>query len=82
MTDWKTKVILREGQVLRHVSSKTQGFMQETDLDSYEIVDAEGAVTGTVLKEEHIAVKGFKRTVRITQKDNSGSVIVDATLQE
>lgn len=78
--DWNAKVQLRAGETLRHEGSKAEGFMQETDVNTYSIIDAAGSVTGSVKVTDHTAVKGFKRTVRVVQKDATGKIIVDTTL--
>ncbi len=77
---WKLHVILKEGETLKHASSSTQGFMQETDVDVYSVVGADGAVVGSVTVTDHTAVRGFKRTVKVVQKDDVGKVVVDKTV--
>lgn len=54
--------------------------MQETDVDTYSIVGADGTITGSVKVTDHTAVKGFKRTVRVLQKDADGRVVVETVL--
>jgi hypothetical protein len=75
--DWRGKLHLRDGETLRHEESKVEGFMQETDVDTYSIVNGAGSVTGTVRVTDHTAVKGFKRTVRVVQKDANGRVVLE-----
>lgn len=58
--DWRSKVILNAGETLRHDGSTIEGFMQETDVDVYSIVNADGSVTGSLRVTDHTAVKGFK----------------------
>lgn len=72
---WKDKVVLREGEKLEHQGSKVSGFMGETDIDTYAIVDANGIQTGTVVVEDHTAVKGFKRTITVTQTNLQGEEV-------
>jgi hypothetical protein len=74
---WQSRVILRDGESLKHERSSTQGFMQETDVDTYSIVQADGSVVGSVTVTDHTAVRGFKRTVNVVQKDTNGKVVVD-----
>jgi hypothetical protein len=76
MTKWKDKLVLRDGEELRHLSSKSAGFMAETDIDTYEIVRADGVVTGTVRVEDHTAVKGFRRSITVVQIDAEGNNVV------
>ena len=74
---FKEKLILADGQTLRHVRSREKGFMGETDETTYDVVDAAGAVVGSVTHERHLAVKGFKLTESVKQRDEAGNVIVD-----
>lgn len=77
MSSWKDKVIVAPDCSLRHKQSRTKGFMQETDIYEYDIVDARGEVVGTVVVTDHTAVRGFRRTIRLQQRDKSGATIVD-----
>lgn len=74
---WKSKIILKQGEELKHESTSISGFMQETDIDVYAVVREDGTPGGSVKVEDHTAVKGFKRTIWVVQKDNDGMVIVD-----
>lgn len=78
--NWQEKLVLKAGEELRHESSRTKGFMQETDIDEYSIVSADGTKMGSVTVTDHTAVKGFKRTVSILQKDSTGKTIVDLSI--
>ena len=73
---WKDKLILGEGEVLKHLGSKTAGFMGETDIDSYAVVSSDGTEVGSVKVEDHTAVKGFGRTITVIQTDASGKEVV------
>lgn len=73
---WKEKLILSEGETLKHLGSKTAGFMGETDIDTYAVVRPDGTEAGSVKVEDHTAVKGFRRTITVTQTDASGKEIV------
>jgi len=73
---FRDRLILSEGQTLKHVSSREKGFMGETDVDTYDVVDVAGAVVGRVVYEKHIAVKGFRVTESVQQRDATGTVIV------
>lgn len=44
---------------------------------THDMIGNDGALTGAVLVEEHTAVKGFKRTLRVQQRDVSGKVVVE-----
>jgi hypothetical protein len=76
---WKDKVILRDGEALKHLGSKTAGFMGETDIDSYAVVSLEGVEVGSVKVEDHTAVKGFRRTITVIQTDASGKELVHSS---
>ena len=60
MTEWRSKLILQEGDQLKHTGSRTSGFMAETDVDTYDVISAEGVVIGSVTVEDHTNVKGGK----------------------
>jgi hypothetical protein len=76
MSEWKHKIVLNAGESLSFVGSSMKGFMQETDVMTYNVVGSDGAKVGTVVVEDHTAVKGFRRTITVSQKDNEGTVIV------
>ena len=62
MSDWKQKIILKPGESLKFIASSMKGFMQETDVTTYDVVSSDGAKAGTVVVEDHTAVKGFRGT--------------------
>ena len=74
---WKDKIILKIDEELKHESSKTKGFMGEEDIDLYLVVRNDGTQTGTVTVSDHTAIKGFRRTIWVVQKDAAGRVLVD-----
>lgn len=76
MSEWKHKVVLNAGESLSFVGSSMKGFMQETDVTTYDVVGIDGDKVGTVVVEDHTAVKGFRRTISVVQKDIEGRVIV------
>lgn len=76
---FQDRLVLLNGQTLKYVSSREKGFMGETDVDTYDVVDATGTVVGRVVYEKHIAVKGFKVTERVEQRDATGKVIVETS---
>lgn len=75
MSDWREKIVLRSGEQLKRTGSKSTGFMGETDVDTYDVVDAQGATVGSVTVEDHTAVRGFKRTISVEQRDGAGAII-------
>lgn len=78
--DWRAKVILQDGESLKFERSYSRGFMEEEDVEEYQIVLADGTVTGSVVMKDHIAVKGFKQTVWVVQKNAAGETILDVRL--
>jgi hypothetical protein len=74
---WKEKIILMDGEELKHENSKTSGFLQEEDIDTYSIIRADGTKTGSVKVVDHTAVKGFKRTIWVVQTDLNGKEVVN-----
>ena len=74
--DWRTKLVLNDGEQLNHTGSSMKGFMQETDVETYDVVSASGSKVGTVTVEDHTAVKGFRRTISVCQRDLTGNVVV------
>lgn len=74
MFNLESKPTLQAGELIK---SSSKGFMQETDLMIYDVIDASGKKTGTVEVEDHTAVKGFRRTVSFIQRGVDGKVLVD-----
>lgn len=79
MANWHDKVVLNPGETLRVDSSRSEGFMQETDIDECSVLNAAGDVVGKVKATDHTAVRGFKRTLSVKQTSTSGQVVVDET---
>lgn len=76
MVSWKDKILIEEDWSLQHKQSRSRGFMQEIDINEYDIVDAFSSLVGTVVVTNHTAVKGFRRTVNVEQRDKAGAVVV------
>ena len=77
MEEWQGKVLLQDGERLQHTGSSMTGSWQETDVDAYDIIAADGTKMGTVTVEDHTAIKGFRRTISVCQRDVAGNVIVE-----
>ena len=75
--EWKDKLALNEGEKLLHTGASMKGFMQETDVDTYDVLSADGTKVGTVTVEDHTAVRGLRRTISVCQRDVSGKVLVE-----
>jgi len=73
---WKTKLVLGEGDALVHKAARSAGFMGETDINTYSIMQADGNVSGAVRVEHHTAVRGFKRTITVVQTNVDGKEVV------
>jgi hypothetical protein len=82
MATWKEKLQLKDGESLKLERRYSEGFMQETDVEVYRIVDGTGDVTGQVKYTDHTAVRGFRRTLRVVQTDATGKTVVDERLSE
>lgn len=74
---WREKVVLKDGEKLKHERSHSKGFMSEEDINEYVVLDSQGAVVGKVVHTDHTAVKGFRRTQTVRQTDAEGRVLVD-----
>lgn len=72
----KEKLKLAQGESLRMDDSHSKGFMGETDVTNYSILDASGNVVGSVEHEEHTAVRGFRVTNLLTQRDLQGNIVI------
>lgn len=77
MFNLESKLVLQAGETLKLISSSCKGFMQETDLMTYDVINASGDKVGTVEVEDHTAVKGFRRTVSFIQRGIDGKVLID-----
>ena len=76
MIDEKLK--LAQGESLRKEGSHAKGFMGETEVTNYSILDAFGNVVGSVEHIEHTAVRGLRVTNSLTQRDSEGNAVVSA----
>jgi hypothetical protein len=73
---WKDRLQLQPGETLELTGSKEKGFMGETDVSDYDILDAEGRKVGSVTHECHMAVKGFRISHNVVQRDAAGAVVI------
>ncbi|WP_422012724.1 hypothetical protein [Roseateles sp.] len=74
---WKTLIALAPDQELKSEGSRMAGFMAEEDVDTYAVVGSDGVKAGEVVVRDHTNVKGFKRTIRVTQSDAAGKQLLD-----
>jgi hypothetical protein len=75
----EARLKLKDGETLKRTGSRTKGPLQETDITSYVILDAQGKEIGTVEHTEHTAIKGFKQSERIVRRDMAGTIVTDET---
>lgn len=75
--DLKERLVLQAGETIKLAKSSSKGFMQETDLMTYDVIGANGERIGSVEVEDHTAVRGFRRTVHFVQRDLHGKVLID-----
>lgn len=73
----KKKLLFKAGETLSHESSRMKGTMQETDIDTYAVLNSMGEKVGSVVYTVHTAINGFKITRSIEQRDTVGKLIVD-----
>lgn len=73
----KEKLALGPGESLRMDGSHSKGFMAEADVTNYSILDVSGNVVGTVEHTEHTAVRGFRVTNSVTQRDSQGNIVAN-----
>ena len=71
------KLKLNPGETLKRIGHRSKGPLAETDIWTYSILNQAGDIVGTVTHTDHTAIKGFKRTQTVEQKDKDGNVIVD-----
>lgn len=71
------RLSLKEGESIRQLSHRSKGPLAETDIYEYEIVDADGAVVGTVTHTDHTTINGLKRQQSIVQRDSSGKIFLE-----
>jgi len=73
----KEKLKLNVGDTLKNIGHRSKGFLAETDICTYSIINSSGEVVGTVEYTDHSSVENYKRTQRVVQRDASGEIIVD-----
>lgn len=76
MPDWKSKIILGSGETTQLTGRSTKGFMAETDIETYDVIAADGTKMGDITVEDHTAVRGGRRTISVTQRDAARKTIV------
>jgi hypothetical protein len=78
MVKWmRDKLKLNEGDTLKQESHRSKGSMAEMDIYTYSIMNSDGEIIGAVKHTDHTAIRGFRRTQTLEQKDASGNIVVD-----
>lgn len=75
----RDKLKLAEDDTLKYKSSRTRGFAGQTDITEYDILDAAGNLIGSVEFTEDVAVRGFRQTNTVVQRDARGTVVVSTS---
>ncbi|WP_429037171.1 hypothetical protein [Aeromonas veronii] len=73
----ENRVKLQLGETLKRESSRTKGSMGETDIVTYSVLDADGAVIGKVVHTDEITINGLNNRQSIRQTDLAGNVVVE-----
>ena len=73
----RKRLLLQDGETLSHENHRMKGPLQETDIDTYIILNSTGEKVGSVTHTDHTAINGFRRTQSIEQYDNTGELVVD-----
>jgi hypothetical protein len=76
---WQDKLILNPGEKLVEESHRMKGPLQETDIYTYAILNSAGEKIGSVVRTDHTAIRGFRRTQSLEQRDSTGKVIANPT---
>ena len=72
----RDKLKLADDDTLRFESSRSKGFLEETDVTDYSIIDVMGNVVGTVEYTEHTKVNGLRTVHSVVQRDAQGREVV------
>ena len=72
-----SKVKLAPGETLKEESFRSKGFIGETDIATYSVVDSAGNIVGTVEHTQHTTVRGLRVTNTLVQWDSQGNILVD-----
>lgn len=73
----KSKLQLNQGDTLKLINHHSKGYLAETDIFTYSIINQSDEEVGTVEHTDHTSINGFKRTQALIQKNKSGEVIID-----
>lgn len=74
---WKSKLKLKDGETLKHVSSHSKGSMAQEDITEWSVLNPSGEIVGKVIHKDHTSLNGFRRTQSVRQTDIQNNVLVD-----
>lgn len=80
MKDIIQKLKLPPDNQLKLVKSISKGFMDETDISNYEVIDSYGNIVGTVEIEDHTSIRGLRTRSHIIYRDTSGKIVSEIDL--
>ena len=75
----ESRIKLQPGESLKLEKSSSEGTMGQTEINCYSVIDAGGLIVGSVEHQDHMSLKGFTRTQRVTQRNKNGSILVNDT---
>ncbi|WP_429952362.1 hypothetical protein ACQXXB_11130 [Aeromonas veronii] len=73
----ENRVKLQPGETLKRESSRTKGSMGETDIVTYSVLNADGAVVGKVVHTDEVTLNGLNNRQSVRQTDLAGNVVVE-----
>ena len=74
------RVTLQLGETVRFIGRSSKGNLDQNEVEEYEIVDLEGAVTGTVTVRTSTSLRPPHRTsYSLEQRDGTGTFVTQAS---
>lgn len=73
----KDKVVLNTGETLKYKSMRTKGHMGQTEINIYDVLDANENIVGSVEYTDAFQIRGLKSRRHLIQKDVAGKILVD-----
>lgn len=76
--DWRDRLTLRPGETLRKSGGTRSGNLDQREVETYDVVNAQGHTVGTVVYTEHFSIRPpFRSNHSVVQKDLKGKVVVE-----
>lgn len=79
---WKEKLRLSPDESLKHERSYEKGSLGQEEVSLYLIISSNGEEMGSVQFTEHIAIRGFRRSFHLVQRDKARNPIIDVRWSE